>query len=79
MTILALVAAAIFVAAHGVRAIAVLVIVVLIATLPNTRGYKIVERVLVRLTGSRRRSAVLVALIVIGAGIAINIYPLIHP
>jgi hypothetical protein len=62
------------VAAHGVRGIAILVGVFLILTLPRSRAWQAVERPLVRLTGSRKRAAVVVTLVVLGTAAAINIY-----
>jgi hypothetical protein len=74
----ALIAAAIFIAAHGVRAIALLVVVVLVVTLPNTRVWKIAEGALVRLTGSRRRAYLLVTVVVIAVLIGVNVYEFVH-
>jgi hypothetical protein len=64
----------ILIATHGVRGIAIVVGVYLLLTLPRSRAWQAVERPLVRLTGSRRRAAVLVTLVVLGAAAVINFY-----
>lgn len=73
----ALAIAAVLIAVHGVRAIGFLVGLALVLTIPKTRIWTVTERWLVRLTGSRRRAAVLAMLLVIGAVAAANILPLL--
>ncbi|MBV9281185.1 MAG: hypothetical protein JOZ41_13975 [Chloroflexi bacterium] len=69
----------ILVAAHGfVRAVAVLMALVVVTTLPKTRAWQMGERWLVRITGSRRRAALVALLVVIGALAVINIYNITH-
>jgi hypothetical protein len=64
----------VLIAAHGVRGIAIVIGVFLLITLPQSRAWQRIERPLVRLTGSRRRAAVLVTLVAIGAAAVINFY-----
>jgi hypothetical protein len=64
----------ILIAAHGFRGIAIVVGVYLLLTLPRSRAWQAVERPLVRLTGSRRRAAVLVTLVVLGVAAIVNFY-----
>lgn len=62
---------------HGTRGFLFLIALALLATLPQTRAWKVSERWLVRLTGSRKRAAALV-LVVLIAGLAIvNLYGLV--
>jgi hypothetical protein len=74
----ALVLCVAIVAAQGIRGIVLVVAIMLLATLPGTRAWKVSERALVRLTGSRRRAAVLVMAIVVGLTIAVNVYELVR-
>jgi hypothetical protein len=78
LLIVAVVISVAIVAAHGVRGIALLVGLALVATLPRTRGWKMGERWLVRITGSRRRAIVVVMMVAIGAVIAVNVYQYVH-
>ena len=74
-----LVAVVILVAMHGfVRALALAMALALVTTVPKTRGWKMVERWLVRLTGSRRRAAVLALVVVVGVLAAVNVYSYLH-
>ena len=73
-----LVVAAIAIAIHGVRAIALLVVLVLLTTLPRTRVWRIGENALVRLTGSRRRAYVLATFVLIAVLIGVNVYQYVH-
>jgi hypothetical protein len=73
----ALSVAAVLIAVHGVRAIAAIVVLLLAVSVPKTRVWRAVERRLVRIAGSRRRAAVLVALLVIGIAVAVNVYEFI--
>jgi phosphatidylglycerophosphate synthase len=69
----------VLVAAHGViRAFVIVMAVALILTAPRTQAWQVGERWLVRLTGSRRRAAVLVMVLVIGVMAAVNLYNLTH-
>jgi hypothetical protein len=79
LLLVAIVLFAFLVAAHGViRAFIILVAVTLVLTAPRTRAWQMGERWLVRLTGSRRRAAVLVMVLVIATLTAVNLYNLIH-
>jgi hypothetical protein len=78
LLLVALVAAGLFIAAHGARAIVVLVFVALLLTIPNTRVWQVGERTMVRLTGSRRRAAVVIMLVVIVVAVGVNVYQLVH-
>lgn len=78
LLLLALIAAGAIIITHGVRGIAAVVILTLVLAVPRTRAWRYASGVLVRLTGSRRRAAVLVAVVLIGVAIAVNLLPLIH-
>jgi hypothetical protein len=75
---LAAIAAATVIAAHGIRGLAIVVFLVMIATLPRSRPYQIAEYWLVRMTGSRRRAAVIVMSVIIALLVAFNVYELTH-
>jgi hypothetical protein len=62
---------------HGVRGVVVLIAIVLAVTVPRTAVWRYCERWLVRLTGSRRRAAVVVLTVIIFAGLAVNFVPLL--
>ena len=66
------------IAAHGLRGIAVLVVLMLAVSVPRTRAWYIAEGALVRLTGSRKRAAILVLSTIIVAFLAIDAYSLFH-
>ncbi|GAC1324081.1 MAG: hypothetical protein NVSMB22_12470 [Chloroflexota bacterium] len=74
MVIVVVVACAAIIVTHGVRGIAFVVVLMLAATLPRTRVWGTVERVLVRATGSRKRAAALVLVTIIGVLAAVNVY-----
>jgi hypothetical protein len=74
----ALVIGGALVAAHGVRGVAVLILLLMLASAPRTRTWSATERTLVRLTGSRRRAAVLVMSTVIVVVLAVDVYSLVH-
>lgn len=78
LALLVVAGALVLIATHGVRAIGVLVAVALALAIPRTRAFRQVERVLVLLTGSRRRAAVLVALVIIGAAAVYNVLQFVH-
>ena len=67
------------VAAHGViRTFTIVIAVALVLSVPRTRAWQLGERWLVRLTGSRRRAAVLVMVLIIGTLAVVNLYNLTH-
>jgi uncharacterized membrane protein len=66
------------VAVHGLRGLVVVAILLLVASAPRTRAWNVAERFLVRLTGSRRRAAVLVMSTVIIILLAFEVYSLLH-
>lgn len=66
------------VAAHGIRGVAVLAVLLLVVSARRTRGWIVAESALVRLTGSRRRAAILVMATVIVALVAVDAYSLLH-
>lgn len=74
----ALLLAVYIVAAHGARGIGFLILLALATTLPRTRGWRITERRLVQLTGSRRRAVIVVMGVMIGTLTAVNLYQLVH-
>src|SRR5205823_13018609 len=61
----ALVVSTALVVAHGLRGVAALVVLLLLVSAPRTRAWSVSERALVRLTGSRKRAAILVMSVVI--------------
>ena len=74
----ALVIGAALVVAHGIRGVAALVVLLLLVSAPRTRTWNITERALVRLTGSKKRAAILVMSVVIVAVLAVDVYSLAH-
>lgn len=60
--------------AHGFRGVILIVAIAALATLPRTRIWRIVERALVRLTGSRRGALAVVVLVLVCSAAAVNIY-----
>jgi hypothetical protein len=74
----ALVIGGALVAAHGIRGIAVLVVLLLLVSAPRTRTWSVTERALVRLTGSRKRAAIVVMSTVIVVVLAVDVYSLVH-
>jgi hypothetical protein len=78
LLVVAVIAAAAVIAVHGIRGLAIVVFLVMLATLPRSRPYQIAEYWLVRLTGSRRRAAVVVMSLIIAVLIAFNVYTLTH-
>lgn len=78
LLVLALIVCGWIIAAHGVRGVVLLVIIGLLVSVPQTRGWKYAERWLVKLTGSRQRAAALVLGIVILILAAVNLLPLVH-
>lgn len=66
------------VAAHGLRGLVVLAVVLVLASAPRTRVWQAAERALVRLTGSRKRAAILVLSLTILVLLAIDLYSLAH-
>jgi hypothetical protein len=75
---IAVIAAAAVIAVHGIRGLAIVVFLALLATLPRSRLYQIAEYWLVRITGSRRRAAVVFMSVLIAALVAFNVYTLTH-
>ncbi len=74
----ALIVGAALVATHGIRGVAILVVLLLLLSAPRTRAYSIAEQALVRLTGSRKRAAILVMVVVIVVVLAVDAYTLLH-
>ncbi len=61
------------IAAHGLRGIAVVVGVAVLASTVQTRAFRTTERALVRLTGSRQRAAMAVMGLVIVVVVAVTV------
>lgn len=61
------------IAAHGLRGIAVVVGVAVLASAVQTRAFRTTERALVRLTGSRQRAAMAVMGLVIVVVVAVTV------
>jgi hypothetical protein len=74
LLLVALLVCGALIAAHGVRGIILVIAIMMAATLPQTRAWRVTEHALVRLTGTRRRAAVLLMAIVVGVLIAVNVY-----
>jgi hypothetical protein len=74
----ALIVGVALVATHGIRGVAILVVLLLLVSAPRTRAWGLVERALVRLTGSRKRAAILVMALVIVVVLAVDLYSLLH-
>lgn len=73
------VACILLVAMHGFIRALVLAMAIAVATgLPKTPVWRAGERSLVRLTGSRRRAAVVAMLMLIGVLAVVNIYNFVH-
>ena len=65
----------VLVAVHGfIRGLVVLMVLAVATTVPRTQAWRVGERWLVRVTGSRRRAALVVLLVVIGALAVVNFY-----
>lgn len=78
MLLVILMLAAWLTAAHGLRGLAVVLVVAVLTVVPRTRAWRMGERVLVRLTGSRRRAAALVMAVLVCGLIAVNLYDLVR-
>jgi hypothetical protein len=74
----ALLAAATVIAVHGVRGLAIVIFLALLASLPRSRPYRTAEYWLVRITGSRRGAAVVFMTTLIVVLVAFNVYTLTH-
>jgi hypothetical protein len=66
------------VAAHGVRGLLIAVVLLVAVSAPRTRTWRTVEYYLVRLTGSRRRAAVLALSVVLVLMVSVDIYEFVH-
>jgi hypothetical protein len=71
-------AAVAVIAVHGIRGLAIVIFLVMVASLPRSRVYAIAEYWLVRITGSRRRAAVAFMTFIIVVLVAFNVYSLTH-
>jgi hypothetical protein len=78
LVVLVLVVSVTLVITHGVRGIAILVALAVIATVPQTRVWRTGEFYLVRLTGSRQRALALVMFALIAIALTVNVYQLVH-
>jgi hypothetical protein len=74
----ALALAALLIAAHGIRAILAIVLVVVLWTVMRSRAWTAGERYLAGLTGSRRRAYAMAGVVGIAAFAAVNLYQLVH-
>jgi hypothetical protein len=63
---------------HGIRGLAVFAALLVVSALPKTRAWRFTEWLLVGVTGSRRRAAVLVMSLAIAALLAVNVVEFIH-
>jgi hypothetical protein len=68
-----LVLCTILIAAHGLRGIAIVVAVAVLASAVRTQAFRATEQALVRLTGSRQRAAMLVMGLVIVVIVAVSV------
>jgi hypothetical protein len=64
--------------AHGVRGLVIVIAGIVVYALPRTRGWKMIEGPLVRITGSRRRAAVISFGLLIAVMAAFDIYQLVR-
>lgn len=79
LLLLAVIAAALGLAlTHGVRGFAIVLAAAVLAAAVRMPFFRRIAGWLVRLTGSRRRAAVLVMVVLIGALLAVNIYDLVR-
>lgn len=78
LSIAILLVAALLIVTHGVRGVLLLAAGILLLTAPRTRGYQMIERRLVRLTGSRQRAFALVLAAAIAVVVAVNVYEFVH-
>jgi hypothetical protein len=74
----ALIVGVALVATHGIRGVAVLVVLLLLMSARRSRPWIMVERVLVQLTGSRRRAAILAMTVVIVVVLAVDVHSLLR-
>lgn len=74
LTFAILLLAVVLIAGHGIRGLAVLMAIVLIGTATRSQAWKVSERWLVGVTGSRTRAGVLVFGVIIAILVAFNIY-----
>lgn len=75
---LAVIAGATVIAVHGIRGLAIVVFLIMLASLPRSRAYQAAEYWLIRLTGSRRGAFVVFMSVLIAILIAFNVYELTH-
>lgn len=68
-----LVLCTVLIAAHGLRGIAIVVAVAVLAYAVQSPAFRAAERALVRLTGSRQRAAMLVMGLVIAVMVAVTL------
>jgi hypothetical protein len=74
----AFVVCALLIAAHGLRAIGLIAVVILVVTIAQSAVWRRTERFLVRLTGSRQRGFAVILGIFIAILAAFNVYTLLH-
>jgi hypothetical protein len=75
---LILIVSVFLVAAHGLRGFFIVMALILAWALPQTRIWQRIDRVLVRVTGSRRRAAALIMGVTIGTVLVVNLYQLVR-
>jgi len=66
------------IAAHGVRGLAIALVLIIAVGAMQSRAWQTIERPLVRLTGSRMSAAALILGVIIVVSVAIDVYTLIR-
>jgi hypothetical protein len=78
LTVLIILVGVWLIIAHGVRGLVIVIAGIAVYALPRTRAWKIIEGPLVRLTGSRRRAAVISFGFLLAIMAAFDIYQLVR-
>lgn len=68
-----LVLCTVLIAAHGIRGIAIVVTIAILASTVQTPAFRAAERALIRLTGSRQRAAMLVMGLAVAVIVAVSV------
>jgi hypothetical protein len=74
LLIAALIVCGAIIAVHGVRGVVFVVVIMAVATVPQTGAWRATEGALIRVTGSRRRAWVLVMAVLICVLVVVNVY-----
>jgi hypothetical protein len=66
------------IAAHGLRGLAVVAALAVLTALPQNRGFRLADRWLIRVTGSRRRALALLMAIAVTAIVGVGLLELLR-